>query len=203
MEPTACCHARDGIDPARPAPGGRPATKGSGRTTVRSLGGLLLLAGGALALAGCANAAASVQGRSATPLLSSSSASRSVQLQVLAADSSGSSPFNFDGASDGHMTITVPLGWTVDMTCANRSTTLSHSCAIVAPDSTTLAFAGSAAPHPREGIAPGKAAAFSFVASKAGNYQLVCLVPGHRDAGMWDRFVVRAGARPSIVGATP
>lgn len=186
------------------ATGRRPGGPGlRGRRGLRPTGAFLLLAGGALALAGCANAAASVQGRSAAPLLSSSSAARTVHLQLLAADPNGTSQFNFDGASDGQMTITVPLGWTVDITCANRSTTLSHSCAVVSAGTRTVAFSGSSTPDPVEGVPPGKAEAFSFVASRTGTYDLVCLVPGHRGAGMWDRFVVRAGARPSIAGAHP
>jgi sulfocyanin len=162
---------------------------------------LLPLAIGPLALAGCTNATSSVQGQSASPLLATSPSTRTVELQVLAADSTGSSQFNFDGASDGAMTITVPLGWKIEVTCANRSTVLSHSCAIVQPASARLAFKGSSTSAPTMGVPPGKAEAFSFVANKAGSYQLVCLVPGHRDAGMWDHFVVSSGGRASIVGA--
>lgn len=183
------------------APGRRDRRGGGRRGRTGAVGFSLLLGAGALLLTSCASTADSVQGRSASPLLAYSSAKRTVDLELLAAAPSGSSQFNFDGASNGQMTITVPLGWKVNVTCSNDSTTLTHSCAIVEPNGSTPVFPGAAVAQPRRGVKPGSATVFSFVASKAGDYQIVCLVPGHRDAGMWDRFVVRSGGRPSITGA--
>ena len=40
-----------------------------------------------------------------------------------------------------------------------------------------------------------------LAANKPGKYFLVCGVPGHLQAGMWDRFTVSASAKtPSIQG---
>jgi plastocyanin len=158
--------------------------------------------GGAVTLSACSQGTAAdyVAGGPVNPPLSSSPRTRTVSLYLRASDPHGASPFNFDGASAGHMTITVPVGWRVDATCANESTILTHSCAIVDQGTTTLAFNGSAVPNPVRGVKQGSAETFSFVASRVGTYQLVCLVPGHREAGMWDWFQVRSGGVPSIAG---
>lgn len=167
----------------------------------RFAGAAALVGASAMLLSGCLAAASTIKGREAKPLMSVANSTRTVHLHLLAADPGAPSQFNFDGASNGKMTITVPLGWTVKATCTNFSTVLTHSCAIVDPNTKTLAFADSAVPHPVQGLRPGKGAEFTFVASRPGTYELVCLVPGHRGLGMWDHFVVRAGAKPSITGA--
>jgi uncharacterized cupredoxin-like copper-binding protein len=39
---------------------------------------------------------------------------------------------------------------------------------------------------------------FSFVANKAGTYAIVCAVPGHAVAGMWDVLKVTRGGTAKI-----
>lgn len=158
----------------------------------------VLLAGAVLA--GCSSAP-TIQGKTLQPLLSYSRTTHTVTLEILAGENQTNSGLNFDGAASGSMTITVPVGWTVDVTCINYSTTMTHSCAFVAPGSSTPAFAGAESPDPAIGLRPARSAQFSFVASPAGQYQLVCLVPGHRGTGMWDNFVVSPGGLPKIAGA--
>jgi hypothetical protein len=121
-----------------------------------------------------------------------------VSLTLLAGDGSSNNGFNFDGYGRGELTLTVPVGWRVRVTCTNRGS-MRHSCAVVpGPMTTTLAFKGASSPQPVEGLFPGRTATFSFVASKVGSYRLACLVPGHEEARMWDVLsVVRAG-KPSI-----
>ena len=160
-----------------------------------------LVAGGAVTLAGCTGNAATTQGKPARPYLTAKASCRTVHLMLLAGAPEGPGRFNFNGASAGRMTVTVPLGWHVDVLCLNYSSELSHSCAIVPPHGEHAAFSGSEIKNPFRGLRPGQSAAFSFTASKVGNFQIVCLVAGHRDAGMWDRFVVRPHVRPSIKGA--
>jgi FtsP/CotA-like multicopper oxidase with cupredoxin domain len=109
--------------------------------------------------------------------------------------------FNFDGAANGAMVITVPVGWTVSITCHNAGT-IPHSCAVVeGASSATPAFSGAETPDPVVGMGPGATQSFSFSASTPGNYRIACLVPGHEDAGMWASFIVSAKASsPSISG---
>ena len=39
---------------------------------------------------------------------------------------------------------------------------------------------------------PGQSESFSFTASEAGDYAMVCYLPGHATAGMWIHFTVSA-----------
>jgi sulfocyanin len=111
--------------------------------------------------------------------------------------------FNFNGYGNGKMTITVPNGAHVNVVFSNDSA-LPHS-ALFTPlnkrNSTgryPLAFKGATSPNATNGVAKGKTQKFSFVANKAGSYALVCAVPGHEAAGMWDTFVVAKKGNASI-----
>lgn len=165
------------------------------------LGAAALVAGAAVTLTSCTGNAATTQAKPARPYLVSDASTRTVHLLLLAGTPEGPGRFNFDGASAGRMTVTVPLGWHVDVFCHNYSAELSQSCAVVPPRGAHPAFPGSEIKNPLRGLRPGLSTAFSFTASKAGSYQIACLVSGHRAAGMWDRFVVRRNVRPSIKGA--
>ncbi|MGH7904075.1 MAG: sulfocyanin-like copper-binding protein [Candidatus Dormibacteraceae bacterium] len=125
-------------------------------------------------------------------------ASRTVILTLIAGSSASDNAFNFDGYSGGAMTVSVPAGWTVTVQCANRGT-VRHSCVIVRGHaSTTPAFPGASSPDPTRGLPPGGVATFHFTPTVAGDYLVACLVPGHQDAGMWDRFQVTRRGLPSI-----
>ena len=119
-------------------------------------------------------------------------AARTVQLNLIITGS------NFNGYSNGEMTVRVPRGWKVVVYCSNQ-TPAPHSCAIV-PDagSRAPAFAGAASPNPVAGVAPGASANFSFVVGKVGAYRLTSLVPRREDRGMWEHFEVVAAGRPSV-----
>lgn len=109
--------------------------------------------------------------------------------------------FNFDGYDHGAMTVTVPKGWKVDVTFANKSPDIPHS-AIVVPFAQvkkaggfTRAFPGSGIADATAGIMSGTVDHFHFTANRPGKYGIVCGVPGHDAAGMWDVLVVSAAAR--------
>ena len=110
--------------------------------------------------------------------------------------------FNFDGFGLGAMTVSVPLGWTVEVTCRNNSTQFTHSCAVVrnvalSPAGGPVVF-GAASHDPTTGLSYGSSATFSFRASKVGRYRIACLVTGHEADGMWDWFVVSSGGVPAV-----
>lgn len=126
-----------------------------------------------------------------------------VDLTLIAAYTGALGGFNFNGDGNGRMVITVPAGWTVAVAFSNRSA-VPHS-ALFTPyaqrqraSSFVLAFPGAASADPAAGIAAGRVQRFRFVARAAGRYALVCAVPGHEEAGMWDTLLVTAGGAPRL-----
>jgi len=105
---------------------------------------------------------------------------------------------NFNGDVNGKMVLSVPVGYRVNVIFSNKSAA-PHS-AVFTPyaqkDNTgsyRTAFKGSATPNWTNGITAGQTEKFSFVATTAGKYALVCGVPGHEAAGMWDVLNVTRG----------
>jgi sulfocyanin len=127
-----------------------------------------------------------------------------VALTLIAAYNSTQGGFNFNGGAAGKLTITVPLGVKVNVTFTNNAP-LPHSAQFVAyaktPPTSAVsdAFKGAHTPNPTAGTAKGVKQTFSFVANKAGTYLLICAVPGHAAAGMWDNFVVSKTAKAASV----
>ncbi len=138
-------------------------------------------------------------------IASTNQESKSVTLDIVGGQGNAGSGFNFNGYSNGDMIVEVPEGWKVSVDFTVDSS-LSHSI-IITPWSQrqaagfTKAFNGAAIPNYSSGIHKGDPAAhFSFEASKAGKYAMVCAVPGHNDLGMWDQFDVVSGlAKPEVL----
>jgi plastocyanin len=123
---------------------------------------------------------------------------RSVRLELIAADGSAGGGFNFDGGVDGHPVVRVPVGWTVTVAFRNDGS-LPHSAAVVANASATKpVFPGAETPNPTTGEPTGQSATFTFRVTHAGHDRIACLVPGHEGAGMWITFLATPGGRPSI-----
>ena len=116
---------------------------------------------------------------------------------------------NFNGFTDGKLTLTVPTGWTVVIRFTNHDANLPHSAEVV--DTTKPMPAGPVDPpvfahaitaKPMTGLPEGATDSLRFVASKAGSYMIFCAVPGHGLAGMWIRFKVSATEkRPTLVAS--
>ncbi len=156
---------------------------------------------GLAALAGCTSPPPAPY--TGATILQSNAPSKTVQLDLVGAENDNLAGFNFDGYGDGQMTVRVPVGWTVDVSCSNASTALSHSCAVVeqqplAPSGAPIAFPGAVSASAASGLAYGRTSSFSFVASKVGRYRIACLVGGHEVDGMWDWFIVTPGGSPSV-----
>ncbi|MDB5076809.1 MAG: hypothetical protein JWO42_2988 [Chloroflexi bacterium] len=110
--------------------------------------------------------------------------------------------FNFDGYGQGKMVVTIPVGYKVTATFTNKGA-LPHSAIITLASQKAMtnakpAFLGAETPNPVTGSPPGATMKFTFTASKAGSYAIVCAVPGHEAAGMWDTLKVAMGAKPSV-----
>ena len=123
-------------------------------------------------------------------------ASKTAQVKIVAAYNGANGFFNFDGYNAGNLTVTVPIGARVVVSFTNKAG-LPHSALVTPyadrqlPGNFPLAFPGASTPNPSAGAASVKVPQiFTFTASKAGQYAIVCGVPGHAIGGMWDRLVV-------------
>lgn len=125
---------------------------------------------------------------------------KTVSLRLIAAFNDLYGGFNFNGYGKGQVLVEVPRGWRVNVRCVNNSSNMRHSCAIVrGVGGRTPAFPGAASPDSQYGLPPHTASAFSFLATRAGTYRIVCLVPAHEQAGMWDVLDVTRGRLPAVV----
>src|SRR5207244_5990269 len=125
-------------------------------------------------------------------------------LTIIAGYKSVAGGFTFNGYGQGRLTITVPVGAKVVIAFTNQSSS-PHSAVITPFAKHTLAadfapaFPGAASPNAGNGVAHlTRPQTFSFHASTAGTYALVCGVPGHALAGMWDVFRVATVDRPAM-----
>jgi hypothetical protein len=122
---------------------------------------------------------------------------------VKAAATPANSGFNFDGYAKGQANFVIPLGWAVTIEFSNKAA-LPHSMAIAAsntpnPKLPIFGFGPVVSATPLAGIGPGVTQVLGFNTTQAGTYYLDCLVPGHIQSGMWDRFTISATAKlPSI-----
>ena len=140
----------------------------------------------------------------AAPFVTYNTATHAATIQIIAGYNSSAAGFNFDWGAHGSVVITVPLNAKVTATFVNYAT-LPHS-AVIVPYRKTLpakssppAFKGAASADYLNGAEKGDpATTFKFSANKAGTFLLICGVPGHAAAGMWDLFVVSPTAKTVI-----
>lgn len=118
--------------------------------------------------------------------------------------------WNFNGFVKGAIAITVPAGYTVTIDLVNEDPNMAHSLGIqegftnpMMPVTPSPAFEGAVTPNPlsmTEGTMPGETATIEFVADQAGNYHMVCYVPGHTAIGMWLYFNVTDSEEVGVQG---
>lgn len=138
------------------------------------------------------------KGSSSTQWLTMDSSKKSVDLKLEADDGNAGGGMNFNGYSNGSMTVTVPNGWTVNVSFSNDNSFMPHSAMVVPytdrsdPNfpSSSEAFQNASTPNPTNGITSGSTQHFTFKADKTGKYAIVCAVPGHAASGMWDTLVI-------------
>ena len=109
--------------------------------------------------------------------------------------------FNYDGYGNGQLVLKVPVGWTVTVQCANRST-VNQSCAVVADGRATEPLQPDwSTPNPQKGLNPGESASFVFAPQNTGSYRIASLVPGSEASGMWLDLEIVSGGRPSAIAS--
>lgn len=119
------------------------------------------------------------------------------------------SPFNFNGYTDGDLTLVVPESATVVLHFVNEDGT-PHSAQVI-PDALpvpNMALDDAAIPRAytkavSEGIPQFGTDNLRFTAAPAGGYLIFCGVPGHGLSGMWIRLRVSADSAPPTVRETP
>ena len=134
-----------------------------------------------------------------------------VTLDITAGATSAGNYWNFNGAQNGTMTITVPVGSQVTINFSNQDPNMAHSVGISAGFDAPPAmvdpnpvFAGAITADPTSMTAatlPGETETITFTASEAGNYSMVCYIAGHVVSGMWVHFNVSADGEAGVVGA--
>ena len=138
--------------------------------------------------------------RDTTTFMTVDAAAKKVSLRLYAAYGSENGGMNFNGGSRSNQTITIPLGWTVHIDFQNKDA-IPHS-AILLPDHMPLpmqpdnpAIARAYTKDVTAGIPTDGTDTMDFTAQPAGNYLIVCGVPGHGPSGMYIKFVVSADAK--------
>jgi len=175
----------------------------------RESGQVLLLLSALVAAPGAAAQSSTAQHAGHFPIdstwLSYDSTSKTVTFKLIAGVTGGAkSPFNFNGFTDGELTLTVPTGSTIVMPFVNDDGT-PHSAEIISGEGPIPNMAGDPAipkaytRNASQGLAQGQKDTMRFKAEPAAEYRISCGVPGHSLSGMWIRFVVSSEvSTPSV-----
>lgn len=135
-------------------------------------------------------------------------ASQTVTMTITAGSTDAKNYWNFNGGHDGNMAITVPEGYTVTIELVNSDPNMAHSLGIssttsgfsAAPDPTPV-FEGAVTGNPTsmvEATMPGESETITFTAGAAGEYAMVCYIPGHAATGMWIKFNVSSDGTAGV-----
>ncbi len=124
-------------------------------------------------------------------------AERVVHLTLVGAADGANGTMNWNGYGNGDMTVTVPLGWKVQVEFKNSGLgALPHSLVVI-DDVQPLPVEDGKPAFPRaftRRLVPGMMApdgdSFDFTADREGRFLLLCGVTAHGAAGMWDYLVV-------------
>jgi hypothetical protein len=137
-------------------------------------------------------------------------AAQTVHLTLTAGATPDNNYWNYNGFIRGQIAITVPVGYEVTIDLVNEDPNMAHSVGVsrelsnfMVPPTPDPVFEGAITPNPTsmvDGTMPGETETITFVADEAGNYSLVCYVPGHSAVGMWLFFNVTAGDEVGVQG---
>src|SRR6184192_3488199 len=136
-------------------------------------------------------------------------AAKTVRFQLIAGLTGLNGALNFNGFRDGQLTLVVPVGWQTEIDFRNHDGVLPHSAEVIAPQTPPPALPGDPA-IPRaftlkllQGLPSEATDDMRFAAQPAGDYLIVCGVPGHGAAGMWIRLRVSGTAKTPELLPTP
>lgn len=124
---------------------------------------------------------------------------RTATLEITAGESDANNRWNYNGLYAGNGSITVPQGYEVTINFDNADPTQPHSLGIgesmgtwpATFDNPQPVFAGAMTPDPATTATPPDGnATITFTTDTAGDYSMICYVPGHAVAGMVVPFTV-------------
>lgn len=135
---------------------------------------------------------------------------QTVTLGITAGLTNKANYWNYNGFTNGEAKIVVPTGYTVTINFINQDPNMTHSIGVdsrtggfpAAFTNVTPVFEGAISENALDqanATATGEEDVVTFVASAAGDYTLVCYVPGHAAVGMWIRFEVRDGQEGGLI----
>ncbi len=139
-------------------------------------------------------------------------ANKAVHMTITAGATDAINHWNFNGGHNGNMTITVPAGYAITIDFKNADPNgMAHSLGIIAGATSFGAmlepnpvFPGAVSKNPTsmtDGTMPGEEDTVSFTAATAGEYAMVCFIPGHAATGMWVHFNVSSDGKSGVQGA--
>lgn len=132
---------------------------------------------------------------------------RTVTMDILAGETDANNRWNFNGLYAGNGAVSVPEGFQVTINFTNRDPNQPHSVGIDEAmdsypamfESPEPVFAGAISPDATTtGTAPNETDSISFTADQAGDYAMICYVPGHAVAGMVIPFHVTADGSAGV-----
>jgi len=134
---------------------------------------------------------------------------QTVRVHLIAGQTPTANYWNFNGYINGQATVVVPEGYTVTLELENRDPAMAHSVGVdrrtsgfpASFTSVEPVFAGAVTENPTsqmESTLPGETESITFVADAAGEYALVCYVPGHAAVGMWIHFHVSSSGDAGV-----
>ncbi|MFC4424931.1 sulfocyanin-like copper-binding protein [Deinococcus navajonensis] len=151
------------------------------------------------ALAQTSGTTAPMTGMAMPPAIKADAAKKTVQVTFVAGHGTTNNGLNYNGDAKGEKTLTVPLGWTVEVTL-NNTGRMPHDFAVIAgstlpanPFTARLAFPNAATtvvPPAGSTAAPAK-----FIANRPGTYFILCRVGKHAQNGMYVKMQVVNGAK--------
>ncbi len=131
---------------------------------------------------------------------------KTVTLDIQAGQSDANNHWNYNGLYAGHGHITVPQGYKVTINFTNADPTQPHSLGIdkametwpATFDDVKPAFQGALTKDATTGTPPNGTETLNFTVDQAGDYAMVCYVPGHAVAGMHVPFTVSADGQAGV-----
>jgi len=135
---------------------------------------------------------------------------KTVTLTVESGSAEANNGWNFNGFINGEATLVVPVGYNISLTFVNKDAVMSHSVGIgelpetFPPIFETVVpvFEGAVTSNPTDmssATASGATETISFVASKAGEFAMICYIPAHALTGMWIGFTVSEAGEVGLI----